>query len=93
MTNQINLTFIDNQSHGYLKFSKYDLDGLNIDIKEFSKYSFYNDSNACYYFEEDCDASKLQTHLRIKGYQKFNYNTEYVKSNYFDKPIFSRINV
>ena len=34
MTNQITLKHIDNQSHGYIQISKYDLEGLNIDIKD-----------------------------------------------------------
>jgi len=53
MKQQLNLTFIDNESHGYIKLSKYDLQGFGIGIKEFSKYSYYNPDNACYYFEED----------------------------------------
>jgi hypothetical protein len=87
----INLTFIDNESHGYIKLSKYDLQGFNIDIKEFSKYSYYSPDNACYYFEEDCDATKLIDILNSKGY-KINFNTKHVKSTYFEKPIFQRIN-
>ena len=69
MTNKtINLTFIDNESHGYIKLSKYDLQGFGIGIKEFSKYSYYNPDNACYYFEEDCDGLKLWNSLKSKGY-------------------------
>jgi len=67
MTKEITLKHIDNQSHGYIQISKYDLDGLNIDIKDIaSQYSFYNENNACYYLEEDNDASKLHTQLRLK---------------------------
>ena len=92
MTNKtINLTFIDNESHGYIKISKYDLQGFNIDIKEFSQYSYYNPDNACYYFEEDCDAVLLKNKLNKKGY-KVNFNTKFVKHYYFDKPIFQRNN-
>ena len=87
----INLTFIDNESHGYIKLSKYDLQGFNIDIKEFSKYSYYNPDNACYYFEEDCDGLKLWNSLKSKGYN-VKFKDEFVKSNYFEKPIFQRIN-
>ena len=91
MTEQLNLTFIDNQSHGYVKLSKYDLEAFEIDIKEFSQYSYYNYENACYYFEEDCDATKLINMLNKKGY-KINLNTNFVDHEYFDQPIFSRIN-
>ena len=69
MKKEITLKHIDNQSHGYIQISKYDLDGLNIDIKDIaSQYSFYNENNACYYLEEDNDANKLHTQLRLKGY-------------------------
>ena len=91
MKQQLNLTFIDNESHGYVKLSKYDLQGFEIDIKEFSKYSYYNPDNACYYFEEDCDGSKLWNILKSKGYE-VNFNTKHVKHTYFDKPIFELIN-
>jgi len=91
MKKEITLNFYDNESHGYIQISKYDLDGFEIDIKEFSEYSFYNDNNACYYFEEDCDATLLIDKLKNKGY-KVNFNTKFVKYYYFDKPMFSRIN-
>ena len=91
MTKEITLKFIDNQSHGYIQISKYDLDGLDIDIKKFSKYSFYNDNNACYYFEEDCDGYKLDKILKSKGYS-INYKTNHVALNYMNDPIFKRIN-
>ena len=94
MTKQITLKYIDNQSHGYIQISKYDLDGLNIDIKDIaSQYSFYNENNACYYLEEDNDANKLHTQLRLKGYEIFNYKTNHVALNYMNDPIFKRINV
>ena len=107
MTKEITLKFIDNQSHGYIQISKYDLQGLDIDIKEFSKYSYYNDNNACYYFEvdfnlfffiapnrlavEDCDGYKLDKILKSKGYS-INYKTNHVALNYMNDPIFKRIN-
>tara|TARA_R100001460_G_scaffold57607_1_gene97359 strand:- start:756 stop:1031 length:276 start_codon:yes stop_codon:yes gene_type:complete len=91
MKEQLNLTFIDNESHGYIKLSKYDLEAFEIDIKEFSQYSYYNNENACYYFEEDCDATKLINILNKKGY-KINLDTNFVDHEYFDQPIFSRIN-
>ena len=94
MTKEITLKYIDNQSHGYIKISKYDLEGLNIDIKDIgSQYSFYNENNACYYLEEDCDANKLHTQLRLKGYEKFDYKTNHVALNYMNDPIFKRINI
>ena len=91
MKEQLNLTFIDNESHGYVKLSKYDLEAFEINIKEFSEYSYYNNENACYYFEEDCDATKLINILNKKGY-KINLDTNFVDHEYFDQPIFSRIN-
>jgi hypothetical protein len=93
MKKEITLKHIDNQSHGYIQISKYDLDGLNIDIKDIaSQYSFYNENNACYYLEEDNDANKLHTQLRLKGYEIFNYKTNHVALNYMNDPIFKRIN-
>ena len=92
MKQKLNLTFIDNESHGYVKLSRYDLQGFGIDIKEFSKHSYYNLDNACYYFEEDCDGSKLWNILENKGYD-VKFDKKYVKSNYFEKPIFERINI
>ena len=91
MKKEITLKFYDNESHGYIQISKYDLDGLNIDIKDFSEYSYFNYNNGCYYFEEDCDASLLINKLNDIGY-KVNFNKKYVNCYYFDKPIFSRIN-
>jgi hypothetical protein len=91
MIQKLNLTFIDNESHGYVKLSKYDLQGFEIDIKEFSKYSYYNPENACYYFEEDCDGLKLWNILKSKGYEII-FNKKYVSNNYFNKPIFELIN-
>ena len=49
------LTFLDNESHGYIKISKYDLQGLEIDKNQFSNFSYYNNENACVYLEEDCE--------------------------------------
>ena len=92
MTKEITLKFYDNESHGYIKISKYDLEAFDIDIKQFSQYSYYNNDNGCYYFEEDCDASLLINKLNDNGY-KINFDTKNVNCYYFDKPIFSRINV
>ena len=91
MTKEITLNYIDNQCHGYIQISKYDLEGWNIDTKQFSSYSYYNNNNACYYLEEDCDANKLHTQLRLKGYEKFNYKTNHVALNYMNDPIFKRL--
>ena len=84
LTKQITLKYIDNQSHGYIQISKYDLDGLDIDIKDIgSKYSFYNENNACYYLEEDCDGLALQRLLEKQGYI-VKYNTIQVQPEHFD---------
>ena len=87
----ITIKFVDNQKHGYVKVSKYDLEGWNIDTKQFSSYSFYNNNNACYYLEEDCDGYKLHKILTKMGYI-INYAKNYVASNYMNDPIFKRIN-
>ena len=92
MTKEITLKFYDNESHGYIKISKYDLDAFDIDIKDFSQCSYYNYENGCYYFEEDCDATLLIDKLNDNGY-KVNFKTKHVNCHYFDKPIFSRINI
>ena len=90
--NEIMLNHYDNQVHGYVKISEYDLKGIGIDLKKVgSSYSFYNKWNGVYYFEEDCDADKLIKQLKNKGYSvKIKYN--HVGHAYFDKPIFNRIN-
>lgn len=90
--NEITLKFYDNESHGYIKISKYDLMAYKIDIKDFSEYSYYNHEDGCYYFEEDCDATLLIDKLNDNGY-KLNFVTKYVDCYYFDQPIFKRINL
>ena len=90
MNKKIMLTYIDNESHGYIKISKYDLKGLNIDIKQFSQYSYYNNDNGCFYLEEDCDATILINILKSKGYI-VEYNTKYVDTSYLDEDKFARI--
>ena len=65
---KLDLTFIDNERHGYLKVSKYDLLGWNIKPGEFSEYSYYNKENACLYLEEDCDLAKFSKLIESKGY-------------------------
>jgi len=90
MNKKIILTYIDNESHGYIKISKYDLKGLDIDIKQFSSYSYYNNNNACYYLEEDLDATILINILKSKGYI-VEYNTKYVDTSYLDQDKFARI--
>ena len=89
--NEIMLNHYDNESHGYVKISEYDLKGIGIDINKVgSKYSFYNHSNGCYYFEEDCDAYKLCEELKAKGYS-IKYNYHYVGINFLNSPNFERI--
>jgi hypothetical protein len=93
MKNEIMLNHYDNQSHGYVKISEYDLKGIGIDIEKIgSQYSFYNEWNGVYYFEEDCDANKLIKELNNKGYSvKFKYN--HVGINFLNSPDIKRINV
>ena len=89
--NEIMLNHYDNQSHGYVKISEYDLKGIGIDINKVgSKYSFYNHSNGCYYFEEDCDAYKLCEELKAKGYS-IKYNYHLVGINFLNSPNFKRL--
>lgn len=89
--NNINLKFYDNERHGYLKISKYDLKVFKIDIQKFSSYSYYNEIEACYYFEEDIDASILLNDLKNLGY-KVNLINKYVNSNHFQNREFRTIN-
>lgn len=63
----IKLNYISTASHGFIKISKYDLQGLNIEPREFSDFSFYNQEDACFYLEEDCDANKLIALIKDKG--------------------------
>lgn len=91
MNKNINLNHYDNESHGYLKISKYDLAVFKIDIQKFSSYSYYNEVNACYYLEEDIDASLLLNDLKKLGY-KVNLINKYVNSNYFQNREFRAIN-
>ena len=88
-TKQLNLTFIDNESHGYLKVSKETFFQFDLNGSEFSQYSYYYNNN--FYLEEDCDANKFINIAKNKGY-KINLNTNFVDHEYFDQPIFSRIN-
>ena len=89
--NKIKLTFYDNESHGYIKISKYDLKGLGIDASQFSNYSYYNNENACLYLEEDCDATKLLNLLKNKGYE-VSFNNQFVNYDYFNDSQFIRLN-
>jgi len=66
-TKEITLPFLDTQNHGYLKISKYDLQGLGISAKEFSKYSYYERETGCFYLEEDCDMQKFIKLAENKG--------------------------
>ena len=83
------LTFYDNESHGYIKISKYDLQGLEIDENQFSNFSYYNNENACLYLEEDCDATKLLNLLKNKGYE-VSLKSRFVDHDYFNNESFRR---
>ena len=85
------LTFYDNESHSYIKISKYDLQGLKIDENQFSNFSYYNNENACFYLEEDCDATKLLNLLKSKGYE-VSFKNKFVEHDYFDNGVFNRLN-
>ena len=87
---KIILTHFDNESHGYVKISKYDLQGLKIDENQFSNFSYYNNENACFYLEEDCDATKLLNLLEDKGYEVI-INNQLVEDTYFDNNSFRRL--
>tara|TARA_Y100000114_G_C11708116_1_gene302018 strand:+ start:701 stop:970 length:270 start_codon:yes stop_codon:yes gene_type:complete len=87
---KIILTHFDNESHGYVKISKYDLQGLEIDENQFSNFSYYNNENACLYLEEDCDATKLLNLLKNKGYEVI-INNQFVEDTYFDNNSFRRL--
>ena len=93
---KLDLTFIDNERHGYLKVSKYDLLGWNIKPSEFSEYSYYNKENACLYLEEDCDLAKFIKLIEPKGYTITNsegyidLKTEYKEHDYFNSNEFIR---
>ena len=87
---KIILTHFDNESHGYVKISKYDLQGLEIDENQFSNFSYYNNENACLYLGEDCDATKLLKILKNKGYEVI-INNQFVEDTYFDNNSFRRL--
>tara|TARA_R110002012_G_scaffold38394_1_gene106907 strand:- start:395 stop:670 length:276 start_codon:yes stop_codon:yes gene_type:complete len=91
MIKELNLTHIDNENHGYIKLSSYDLESFEIDIKQFSQYSYYNFENGCYYFEEDCDGTKLLNILKDKDY-KINLKFLFVDNEYFENDAFAYIN-
>ena len=88
-TKQLNLTFIDNESHGYLKVSKETFFQLELNGSEFSEYSYYYNNN--FYLEEDCDATKFINIAKNKGY-KINFLDKFVNYKYFDNPKYTRIN-
>ena len=70
MEKQLNLTFIDSESHGYLRVNKDTFFQFKLNGSEFSKYSYYNNNN--FYLEEDCDAIKFINIVKNKGY-KINF--------------------
>ena len=66
---KLNLKFIDNQTHGYLKISIPDLKKYtNQRPENYSEYSFYCPYNDCLYLEEDCDLSEFSKYIENKGY-------------------------
>ena len=79
---KIELPFIDNASHGYIKISKYDLIGVKI-FDKFSSFSYYRPINACFYLEEDCDALKLEKLLKEKNIE-LTFKDIYDPNFYFD---------
>jgi len=80
-TKEITLPFLDTQNHGYLKISKYDLQGLEISAKEFSNFSYYDKETACFYLEEDCDMTKFIKLAKEKGCKVL---TDYRQIEYCD---------
>ena len=94
---KLNLEFIDNQSHGYLKISIPDLKKYtNQRPENFTKYSFYCPNNDCLYLEEDCDLPEFIKYIENKGYTIKNekgyidLKTECVNCYYFDDNKFIR---
>jgi len=84
---KIELPFIDNASHGYIKISKYDLIALSI-FDKFSSFSYYKPETACFYLEEDCDALKLQRLLKEKDVEMTTKDI-YDPDFYFDSSYIS----
>ncbi len=80
MTKKLNLTFIDNEVHGYLKVSKNTFFDLGLNGSEFSSYSFYGKETGFFYLEEDCDAPKFMKIASNKGYN-INLNRKHVSYN------------
>ena len=89
MTNEkiLNLTFIDNESHGYLKVHKDTFLQFKLNGSEFSQCSYYQPKNNYFYLEEDCDAPKFIKIVAENGY-KINFNDQNVNCNYFYNPSF-----
>tara|TARA_R100001163_G_scaffold33968_1_gene26291 strand:- start:25331 stop:25630 length:300 start_codon:yes stop_codon:yes gene_type:complete len=75
--NKIKLNYISTSSHGFIKISKYDLQAFKIEPNQFSDFSFFNQEEACFYLEEDCDANKLTALIKDKGIEiAFNESSE-----------------
>ena len=91
---KLEVTFIDNQTHGYLKISRYDLLGMGIDYNKFSKFSYFNYKNHCFYLEEDCDLTLFCKLIKEKGYTIQNEkgyidcSSICVKPDYFEEDRF-----
>lgn len=63
----LDLTFIDNGSHAYLEVHYGVANALDVAALD-SKYSYYDERNRVYYFEEDVDAPEVLNALKALGY-------------------------
>lgn len=70
---KIELDFIDNEKHGYLKISKFLFLSLGIDKHKISKYSGI--SGSYIYLEEDMDGSYVLNEIKAKGIEYYIYTT------------------
>ena len=71
LTNEkiLNLTFIETESHGYLKIDQQTFNQFKLNGSEFSQYSYYQPNNNHFYLEEDCDAPKFMKIAESNGYK------------------------
>tara|TARA_R100001594_G_scaffold33795_1_gene62562 strand:- start:932 stop:1186 length:255 start_codon:yes stop_codon:yes gene_type:complete len=69
----------DNESHGYLKVSKADIELFNFKPSDFKDYSFIKGD--FFYLEEDCHATKFVKRVEEMGY-KPEIEMKYVSGNY-----------
>ena len=88
----IKLDFYSTASHGYMKISKYDLESLNIKVKDVaSDFSYYCKDNGCFYLEEDCDTMKLLNILKSKNIDFKITEKEIACIDYLSPPV-TRVN-